>query len=252
MKKLTSGLMPIVLALSAGCAAQQPRTYVQPQAPQSVQVTDDYLTLADANRIKIEADKNYTVEELSAVIDQYQTLKASKETLKTSKADNSVKEHYNKTVGAYEQIITDAFNKSDIFAYVGYAGDKAVEYRPSNIGGVMPLFVGKGKDVPGLTIEQKIDLLSKSRRKWAPYAVKGNSIDTADVYSTAVRVDAKQFKKVLESRPAFGFKDTPGHEYLDSAKWAKLTDGNYDNGEVRNGNLFLTAAYNGHAKEDKK
>ncbi len=249
MNKLTKlvGTGALALGMLSGCNYMKKgeQAYVQPQQPQAVQVTDDSLTMARAGYIQMREDKQWSREDLTKVIDTYQTLKLSKP---DETAPEDVKILYNKIVGEHEKVITDAFNEADISAYVGIVTDNASGNRRGNYGGGKQLYVGKGKDVADqFSIDQKITLLRTSRPAWVPYNAKDDVIGEADVYGTSMPVDRAHFENVLKARKAFGKKNDPASGYLDERVYAALNDGKADfNGEIRDEHFLFSAAYNGH------
>lgn len=248
------GLGAIVLAAYTGCAGQQKVVEapgVVHKAPQQVEVTEDYLTIADAERAKARADNAYSAQEVSDIINQYQTLKMS---APEKKAGEGLENHYKASVAECEKIINTAFDNADIYAYIGVVTDKASGNKPGNYGGDRPLYVGKGKDVAEqFDMRQKIELLLKSVPKWNSWPGKTTK-DRSQVYSTSIGVDPEKFGKLLEERRAFGRKDDPDACYVDQEMWIRMTDGaSYHNSEVRGdrNHLRMRAAFNGYNVEQK-
>ncbi len=245
MNKIMKGLGTMVLAAYAGCASQ-PQAVEAPKTPAKVEVTKDYLTLGDSKRAEARQDKAYSAQEVSDVIFQYQTLKMS---VPDKKADAELKKHYNASVAECEKIINEAFDNTDVYAYVGLVSDKASGNKRANYGGSLPLYVGKGKDVAEqLNIKQKIELLLKASPEWKQYAAKDGVISTADVYNTSMGIDRKLFTQMLNARKAFGVQGDANSHYIDNAVLAAITDGKTEtNCELRDNHLRLRAVYAGHS-----
>jgi len=245
MNKFMKGLGTIVLAAYAGCASQPVEA---PKVPKNVEITADYLTLADASRVKAREDNAYMPAEVSDIIFQYETLKMSEKSVKSD-----VKKPYNNAVADCEKTINSAFDNADIYAYVGIVTDKGAGNAARNYGGDKPLYVGKGKDVAKhFDMRQKIELLLKAGVAW-PKLVDGNAVSLENVYKSTMGVDRKKFAEVLKAREKFGVYESTGSHYVDAAKWASLTDDQCEtNCEVRDNHLRFMAAYNGHQVEQKK
>lgn len=230
---------------SQGGSQQQPAA-VQQQPPKTIDATaaDEILTKARAQLMDLTKDKKYVHEDVMKIIAQYETLKNYKV---DDKAGTQAKDLYTKVIGEYEKAIGDAFNERDIYAYIGIVTDKATGNRPGNLGGVKPLYVGKGKDVADKLsdIGQKIELLRKERPAWKPYPVGKNlAINENEVYATSVGVDKETMEKVLKARTSFGKRDDAEARYLDMGVWNRLHNGSAEfDAEARDGHYRFMAVY---------